>query len=227
METKEITVLKGQVSKLENKANEITITTPEENASATELKAQLKDIGKTIKERKEAITKPLNVALKSARDLFAPLEAQFDAADEILGKKLLAYKQKVEAEARAEEARIAKKLEDERKKLEAEVAAGKISETKADQKLDQQLQKAEQKLDNVQRVDTTTQTAHGKVQFRKIPKMRVIDPSLFTESDGSIRRTDKTVIPNEYWILDTVKLRKDVVGGKVVEGAERYEEETV
>jgi peptidoglycan hydrolase CwlO-like protein len=69
-ENKEIVVLKGQISKLENQANEITITTPEENASAIELKAKLKDIGKQIKERKEAITKPLNVALKSARELF-------------------------------------------------------------------------------------------------------------------------------------------------------------
>jgi len=213
METKELTALKGQVSKLENQAHEVTIATPEENASATELKAKLKDIGKQIKERKEAITKPLNTALKSARDLFAPIEAQFEAADRIIGSKLLAYKQKVEAEARAEEAKIAAKLEEDRKKLEAEVAAGKISEAKADQKLDQKLQKAEEKIEQVERVEKTTRTAHGQVQFRKIGKLRI---------------TDENLLPDKYWKIDEVALRQDVVISRmIVPGAERYEEETV
>ena len=103
IETKELAVLKGQVSKLETQANAVTITTSEENEVATNLKAKLKEIGNTIKARKEEITKPLNVALKSARELFAPLEAQFESAENIVGRKLLVYKQKVEADVRAEE----------------------------------------------------------------------------------------------------------------------------
>ena len=34
-------------------------------------------------------------------------------------------------------------------------------------------------------------------------------------------------IPEKYWIIDEVALRKDVIAGIVVPGAELYEEETV
>ena len=191
METKELTLLKTQVSKLENQVNEITIATPEENTAAIEIKAKLKEVGKTIKDRKEEITKPLNAALKSARDLFAPLEDQFENAENIVGRKLLAYKQKIDAEARAKEAKIAADLE-----------SGKIKK----------LETAERKIENIERVEKTTQTTHGQVQFRKIQKMRIVNTDL---------------IPDMYWKIDEVLLRRDVLSGVVVPGAEKYEEETV
>lgn len=211
-ENKELVVLKSQVSKLENQANAVIIATPKENALAIDLKAKLKEIGQTIKTRKEEITKPLNVALKSARELFAPIEEQYETAENIVGKKLLAYKQKVEAEALAEEAKIAAKLKAERKKLEAEVEAGKLTAEKAEQKLDAKLQKAEEKIEQIPQTPKTVKTSFGNVQFRKIKKVRIIDLNL---------------IPDIYWVIDEVKLRKDVLAGMVVPGAIMFEEETV
>lgn len=187
---KEIVVLKGQISKLENQANEITITTPEENASAIELKAKLKDIGKQIKDRKEAITKPLNVALKSARELFAPIEAKYEFAENLVGRKLLDYKREQDEKARKEEEKIAKQFEAGRLKPET----------------------AERKIEEIQRTEKTVQTDHGKVQFRKIQKVRVVDEKL---------------IPDSYWEINQILLRKDVLAGIVVPGAEKYEEEIV
>lgn len=189
-ETKEIVTLKGQVTKLDNQANEIQITTPEENASAMELKAKLKDTGKQIKERKEAITKPINESLKSIRALFAPLEDRFEKADALVGRKLLDYKRKVDEEARAKEAKIAASFE--KGNIKAETA--------------------ERKIEEIQRTEKTVVTDHGKVQFRKIQKVRVVDEKL---------------IPDSYWVIDQVLLRKDVLAGIVVPGAEKYEEEIV
>ena len=193
IDQKEMTVYKSQISKLENQANELTIATPEENVAATELKAKLKEIGKKIKDRKEEITKPLNEALKSARQLFAPLEEQFENAETIVGRKLLAYKQKVDAEIRAKEEKIARDLE-----------AGKIKN----------IETAEKKIEKLdeKRIEKTVQTAHGQVQFRKIKKMRI---------------TNKDLIPEKYWIIDEVLLRREVLAGVQVPGAEMYEEETV
>lgn len=190
IEPKELAVIKGQVSKLENQANELTITTPEENVLATELKAKLKETGNTIKARKEAITKPLNTALKSARELFAPLEAQFSTAESIVGRKLLAYKHEVEEAARIKEAQIAARVEKGTMKVET----------------------AERKMDEVERVDKTTKTAHGQVQFRKIKKVRVNNDS---------------EVPKQYWIIDMVAVRKDALAGIVIPGVEVYEEEIV
>lgn len=182
--------LKGQVTKLDNQANEIQITTPEENGLAMELKAKLKDMGNQIKERKEAITKPLNEALKSARALFAPLEERFEIAENLVGRKLLDYKRKVDEEAQAEEAKIAARFE--KGNIKAETA--------------------ERKIEEIQRTEKTVVTDHGKVQFRKIQKMRI---------------TDTNLIPDKYWVIDEVLLRKEVLAGVVVPGAEKYEEETV
>lgn len=190
IDQKEIVVLKGQVTKLDNQANELTITTPEQNAAAIELKAKLKDTAKQIKERKEAITKPLNDALKSARELFAPLEKQFEEADTIVGRKLLAYKQKVDAEARAKEEKIAERVEKGTLKIET----------------------AEKKIEQIQRTEKTVQTDHGKVQFRKIKKVRIIKAE---------------EVPDQYWVLDQVAIRKDALMGVVIPGVEVYEEETV
>jgi hypothetical protein len=212
IEQKELIALKGQVSKLENQANQVTITTPEENALATNLKAKLKETGQTIKARKEEITKPLNAALKSARDLFAPIEAQFEAAENIVGRKLLVYKQKIDADNRAKEKAIADKIEADRIKLEEEVAAGKISEEQAARKLEVKMEKAEEKVDNLEQVNKTTSTMHGKVTFRITRKVRIINQSL---------------VPAEYLVVDMVAVRRDALAGKQIAGVEVYEEESV
>lgn len=190
--TKEVTVLKGQLSKLEKQATEIEITTPEEFASATNLKAKLKEIGKSITEKKEAITKPLNVALKNARALFAPLEEQFESAENIVGKKLIAWKQAEDARIKEEEAKIAARAE-----------KGTIKMETAERKLEELGEK---------KTETTIHTDHGQVQFRKIKKVRV---------------TDEAQIPDKYWVIDMVTLRKEALAGVVIPGAEVYEEETV
>lgn len=190
IDQKELAVVKGQVSKLENQANAVTITTSEQNDEAMNLKAKLKETAKAITTRKEEITKPLNTALKSARELFAPLEAQLATADSIIGGKLLAYKRQVEAEARAKEEAIAKKVE-----------AGRM-----------RLDTAEKKLDEVERVEKTTRTDHGTVQFRKIKKVRISNPSL---------------VPDEYWQINEVLVRRDALAGKQIAGVEVYEEEIV
>jgi len=193
IEQKELTVYKSQISKLDQQANELNITSPEENLVATELKAKLKEIGKKIKDRKEEITKPLNEALRSARQLFAPLEEQFESAETIVGNKLLAYKKKVDAEIRAKEEKIARDLE-----------AGKIKN----------METAERRMDALveKKIEKTTQTSYGQVQFRKVQKMRI---------------TDESLIPKKYWVIDQVLLRKDVLADIVVPGAEKFEEETV
>jgi len=132
----------------------------------------------------------LNEALRNARELFAPIEAQFASAEALVKGKLLDYKRKVDEEARQEEAAIAKKVEQGRLKIET----------------------AEKKMEQVERVETTTRGKVGEVQIRKIKKVRIIKEAL---------------IPREYLVIDMVLLRKDVLAGKVVAGAELYEDESV
>lgn len=155
-ENKELTVLKGQVSKLENKASTVTIESKEDYAQAVDLVAKLKAFNSELTQKKESITKPLNQALNNARDLFRPIEAQFNEAEGILKGKLLAYHKEAAEKTRAEEAKIAKRLEDGNIKLET----------------------AEKKMDAVERVEETTRGKVGEVQIRTIKKVRIVDAAL-------------------------------------------------
>lgn len=187
---KELSVLKGQVSRLENQVNSIVIDSPETYAQAIDVVSKLKTIATTLKDRKEAITKPLNEALKSARELFTPVELQYSNAESIIKNKIVTYKRKVDEEARIAEAKIAEKVE-----------SGKMS-----------VETAGKKMENLEKVDTTTRGKVGEVQIKKIKKVRI---------------TNESLIPREYLITNDVLIRKQALAGIEIPGVEVYEEESV
>lgn len=190
IESKELVPLKAAVSKLENQANEVVIVTKDDYANAVDIVSKLKETGTKLKNVKESITKPLNEALKNARSLFAPLEEQFENAERIVKVKLLDYKKKVDAEARVEEAKIAARVEKGTLKMET----------------------AEKKLEQVERVDTTTRGKVGEVQIRKVKKVRLVNREL---------------VPDQYLVVDMVAVRRDALSGIVIPGVEVYEEESI
>lgn len=191
IEVKELTTLKGQVSKLENRAESVTIESQEKYEDAIDIVAKLKAIGSLIKKKKESITKPLNEALRNARNLFRPLEDQFDSAEKIVKSKILDYKRMMDAKAREEEEKIAKKVESGRMNLDT----------------------AEHKMDNVERVNTTTHGKVGSIQVRLLKKVRIVDVNL---------------IPRQYLIPDMVMIRREAINNKVgIPGVEVYSEETI
>jgi hypothetical protein len=102
----------------------------------------------------------LNEALRNARDLFRPVEEQFEHAEALIKRKLLDYKQKKDAEARAKEAKIA-----------AQAEKGTIK-----------LETAERKMGEIERVETTTRGKVGEVQVRKVKKVRITNESLLPRS---------------------------------------------
>ena len=191
IDNKSVEIYKAKTNEyMQKTAGLLPITSLEENAKVIEYKAELKKLGKEVKEEKEKATKPLNEVLKTVREWWSPLEKLIDERESNLEKLLLDYKHKIEDEARKKEAQIAARVE------------------KGTMRLDT----AERKLDELPKIQTTTHTAAGQVQFRKIPQMRIINEDL---------------IPDEYWVIDLVKLRKDVIAGMVVPGAEKYYEERV
>lgn len=190
IKSQELIALKSQGTKLENRAQQVTIKEQADYLEAIDIVAKLKDYGSTIKSKKESITKPLNDALKNVKTLFAPLEEQLIKAEAIIKVKLLGYKQQKDEEARLAEQKIAEKVEAGRLKLET----------------------AEKKLDNIERVETTTRGNIGEVQIRKIKKVRIIDEAL---------------LPREYLEPNLVAIRRDALGGKQIPGTEVYDEEIV
>ena len=212
MDTKELTVVKTKVTKLQNQAQQIIINSPETYNEAADIVAKLKESGSTLKILKESITKPLNEALKNARGMFAPVEDDHEKAEMLIKRKLLDYKQEQDRLVREKEAAIARKLAEEKAKLDAQVAAGQITEEKAEEKFDKKLEKAEEKIDTIDRIENTTKSKNGSVQVRKIKKVRIVDESL---------------VPRSYLQVNEVLVRKDALSGVAIPGVEVYEEESL
>lgn len=160
LETKELSVLKSQVSKAETAALALKIESQEDYEKGVDIGVKLKQVGKAVKQQKELITRPLNDALKAARDFFNPIESQFDSAELIVKNKLLAYKRKKDEEARIEEERLAARVEKGTMKIET----------------------AEKKIDAIERVENTTRGKVGELQVRKLKKVRITDEALIPRS---------------------------------------------
>lgn len=150
---KELAVVKSNTAKAANAAEALTIESSEDMESATELLSKINRTGDMIKARKEAITKPLNAALKSARDLFRPLETMHKDAKDAVGRKMIAYQTKVEKEDAEKKAKLAARVE--KGTLKVETAA--------------------KKMEALPEVQNKVQTETGSVSFREVRVPTVVD----------------------------------------------------
>jgi hypothetical protein len=155
IETKEVAIVKQQATKALTAANELTIESQEDLAKATDVLSKIKTVGKMIKERKEAITKPLNESLKSIRDLFKPIETNHEEAERIIKSKMLVWQDAEEKRIKKEQDAIAARVEKGTMKPETAV----------------------KKMENVGEVQTTTKGNVGTVSTKIIKKYRVVDES--------------------------------------------------
>lgn len=152
----ELAVVRGQATKALSAANDLVIKTDQDMESATDILSKIKQVGKLIKARKEQITEPLMESLKSARDLFKPLEQNHEEAERIIKTKMLTYQREADAKNRAEEERIAARVEKGTMREDTAIA----------------------KIEAMPEVKRSIQGKVGKVTTRKVPKYRVIDESL-------------------------------------------------
>lgn len=78
----------------------LPVSSPDQIAFASELLVDVKGKLKHLEERLAEITKPLNAALKSARDLFRPAVDAYGEAEVILKQKIAAAHEAIAAENR-------------------------------------------------------------------------------------------------------------------------------
>lgn len=154
-ESQEIVTVKRQTTKALTAAEALTIASPEDYTKATDMLSMIKSVGKTIKERKEAITRPLMDGLNSARDLFKPIEQDHMQAESLIKRKMLDFNDEQDR-ARAEEtARLAARVEKGTMKPET----------------------AMRKMEALPEVQNSVQGKVGMATTRIVKKYRVIDES--------------------------------------------------
>lgn len=201
IDTKEVSVVKQQSNKALDAAQSLTITSPEEMTVATDHLSKMKTVAKMIKDRKEAITKPLSEALNSARDLFKPIEANLAEAERLVKGKMVAYQTKVEADAEAERLRLAKRVEKGTMKPETAV----------------------RKMEEIQEAPKSVQGKTGAMAFRNVKKVRITPLAEVKMDAGQLGYC----IAKGYLVWNETLVRKDALAGAPIPGAEVYEEKVV
>ena len=156
IETKELTPIRAQASKVLNAAQGVTIKTQDDLIKAADITHNIKEVQKSAEAAKKKITDPLNEALKAARALFAPIEEAWKQAETILKTKILSYNREVETERLKKEAELAAKVE-----------AGKMRPDTA-----------AKKLELVPEANQSVQGKKGEIQFRTNRKPVVYDETL-------------------------------------------------
>lgn len=197
IDSKELAVVKSQVTKATKAANEIIVDNDEQMLEAGELRKKIKTVGKMIKEKKDSIIKPINEGLKSVKEMFAPVEADCEAADGIISKKMLDYQREQDDKRRKAEREAAEKLAETAKKLEE----GKVTEKQAEK----EIAKVETKLEKAPEAITKSASFHTRI----VRKIKIIDAEL---------------IPREYLTADEPKIRQALFAGIEVAGTELIEE---
>lgn len=121
-EKKEIVEVEKQVNPLQIAVQEMTIKTTDDYEIAVTLGGQIKTAQKFVTGKKEAITKPMNDALKNVRDMFRPFENVLDTAESMLKSKMLDFKREEDRKKAQIEARVEKGT------MKTETAVAKVQE---------------------------------------------------------------------------------------------------
>ena len=111
MENKKVALLEKEVNVLFKNSVDLKISNAETLAVGIDLKDNLKAKGKVIKETKEGITKPMNLALKNTRAMFKPAETYYADAVKLVKEKIGKYVIAQEEKKAEKERAIREKIE--------------------------------------------------------------------------------------------------------------------
>jgi len=183
-------ISKDQIKEEESKALQILV-----NADYTKITSKpkldqakvfltgIKDYKKSLKVRKERITKPMTDALKNIRDLFRPVEDKISNAEIVVKGKISEYLNVLEAEAEKKKEEVEKKIN------EGDINLDQATKT---------LEKVESKTDNIKkRVIKEVEIT----DINKIPRKYLVPDMVFIRKDAldgkdieGIKVIEKTII---------------------------------
>jgi hypothetical protein len=96
-EEKSLAIIKKDVDDVEN-INGLKVNSQPTLENAKQIRSFAKDIAKKVEAEEKKITKPLNEALKSTRDLFRPYKERIEKVVDYLDSQMLSYNKKLKEE---------------------------------------------------------------------------------------------------------------------------------
>ncbi len=214
---KELQIVEKKIKGMEDMVSSLTITNPEELSAVSDKIKQVKTLKKYIEQEMDKNIAPAKLIIKNEKDKYEPFIEKCEDAERKLKMSAQVYMEMQEKIRRDEEKKIAEKLEVERKKIEEDLAKGKISQEKADEKIEAKTEKAADKLATVVEAPKNVNTENSGLFMKKRKVAYIIDA---------------TKVPDEFWLIDEVKVKKEALrrekeGLPQVEGMEVREENSM
>ncbi len=181
---KELITYKKNITTFADKVSSLSIRTEKDLKVAVSILSKLNQYGDSVKERKEALTKPINLALKNIRLMFKPLENTYETAVDNLREKMSVYQTKAIEEQKKQEEEIADKL-----------STGDIS-----------IEKAVATMEDMN-VSGKIKTKDGDVKFKTSTKIEVMDIILLTENENGSQYIEPNMVAIRKAFSEGIKLK--------------------
>lgn len=156
MENKQVVKLQKEITPIISTAMKIEIVDEKSLTVAVEKLSQINKYLDQVTKTKETVTKPLNFALKAARELFKPLESSLGEVKDYLRHGMTTYQTEKKRIEDIEANKIENRIGEGKGKLKFETAVKKIEDLKT--------------VDNIK-------SDSGSVKFKTVEKFEVEDIS--------------------------------------------------
>lgn len=196
----EVKQVKTKITKMQEAVATVDIT---DTIAVKIMAGNIKKMLDFLTGKRDALIEPAKAIVVEAKATYDPYIDACKMAKVGLTNRATAHVVEQQRLAKIEEDKIAAEAQKKKDKIEQDVAAGKISEEKASEKLQTVDEKATDKMGEVSEVSKT----HGGINVRMIKKVTFIDPASLPEKDIYF------LIKNGYLVWDEVKARKDALSG--------------
>lgn len=152
-----------------------------------------------LEQEKAEWVDPAKAVIEKAKTTYDPFITACKNAKADLTTRATNYVMEQQAIEKKKQDKIAADAQKEKDRIAADLAAGNITEEKAAAKTQKQDEKAVEKISQVKETGQT----HGGINVRMISVATITDPSL---------------VPDKYWIIDEVRVRKEALAGVEIPG---------
>lgn len=111
IDQKRIAAIKGQTTRMQSAVEAIEIVDAASMAEASDLRSRMKQYERAMAKEKKTWLDPINLLRNKVFGAFRPFEAQVAEGIKAVDTKIIAYQNKIEAEARAKEAKLQARID--------------------------------------------------------------------------------------------------------------------
>jgi hypothetical protein len=214
-----LTMCAADVDSVTARMEALAVRTPEEASRVNEWLSSGKVAVAELERLRKSIVDPINAHVREVNAIFRPYSDAFARFEEAAKRRLLAFKQ-------AERERIAR--EDEERRRRQEEAARQEAEARAKAEAARTAKQREKALADAARAAETITELRAAPPEHEVRGFKTDTGTTSTRMKTCFRVVDESKVPDRFWVVDQMALRRAVAeGAQNIPGVEIWEEETL